>query len=332
MTIVCDRDIMTLNGCEPTIQDFEKILATLLVCDWNMRAWTLLEAMRSRSGIYLLCRDNKAVSLYEVIKSVHEKGRIDIVALFLTRGYLLPPLAIADEEIFGQQIGSQKEQETQQGFMSIAEAAVHLSHRHATRDSDDLLIWSLLIGDVEDESPVELWKRQVGQKIPTGYIVSSAVRIEGHHGFSWAPYQPTILRRTTGLVSSMRSYPAYDGTNTFRGTITMKGLQSMWLVYEFANGDDLDLEEANALSTGSATAQIRRIKSQHLHGYSRGVLMQTCPSKGSKDRAMPYTESEINLLVVCASNDGFGWEWKGVYEWDISAPLPQFVIKDMLLV
>ena len=61
-------------------------------------------------------------------------------------------------------------------------AADLLSHRHTTRDGDDLFIWSLLIGDVEYDSPVAMRERQTGKRIPSSPLASSAQRIPDHPG------------------------------------------------------------------------------------------------------------------------------------------------------
>ena len=130
-----------------------------------MRAWTLLEAMRGRHALHLLCYGDRVISLKAVLQKVHRYGRMDIVALFVTRSYLFPP----DEsflEIFegtGSVTTDEEIYTSEQGFVNIGEAAVLLSYRHATRDDDDLLIWSLLIGDMEIVDPAEMWKRQAGK-------------------------------------------------------------------------------------------------------------------------------------------------------------------------
>jgi hypothetical protein len=73
---------------------FKKLKALsfkVLVCDWNVRAWTLLEAIRGRRSIYLLCKYNKVLSLRETLEIVHREGSISLSILFLTAQHLLPP-------------------------------------------------------------------------------------------------------------------------------------------------------------------------------------------------------------------------------------------------
>jgi hypothetical protein len=55
--LVCDRDIMQIDATRMTLQLQESILTAILVCDWNVRAWIFLEAMKGRKNIHFLCND-----------------------------------------------------------------------------------------------------------------------------------------------------------------------------------------------------------------------------------------------------------------------------------
>ena len=90
VTLVCDRDVMDTCISNLTMNLQESLLATILVFDWNMRAWTLLEAMRGRHNVHLLCKGNKVVSFKDTLNAVHKYGRIDLTILFLTTQHLLP--------------------------------------------------------------------------------------------------------------------------------------------------------------------------------------------------------------------------------------------------
>ena len=330
-TIICDRDIMTIDISRPTIRAYETILATLLVCDWGIRAWTLLEAMRGRYGLFVLCHQNKLINLHQLLISVHENGRMDLVNLFLARDYLFPPLAISDFELFGVPVTTEAEKETEQGFVSIGDAAALLSHRHATRDDDDLLIWSLLIGDIEDNSPIAMWERQVGKRIPTGSLVSSAQRIQDHPGLGWAPYSPTALQKVNENDHGSKVYPAYDGTETFRGLITAEGLRAKWLTYEFlipAALTPCEEESPNPNLPGPCIS----IAARHLSGYKWGALLQTMPCQGPRNIPVAYPESLGWVVVVCGSQGKVVWEWKGIYEWNKKTNLPPFSIKEILII
>ena len=330
-TVICDRDLITLDISNPTIHTYESILATLLVCDWSIRAWTLLEAMRGRHGLFVLCRYNKLINLHELLKSVHNDGRMDLLNLFAARDYLFPPVVFSDTEIFGDPIMSEEDWETEKGFVGIGEAAAVLSHRHATRDGDDLLIWSLLIGDIKDDSPISMWERQVGKSIKTGSLVSSVQRIHGHAGFGWAPSSPTALQRVDGQSSSSRVYPAYDGCESSKGLITPEGLRARWLTYTFSNvmASSVDTRE---IQDSCFPGMLSDYAAQHLHGYRWVMLLQPMPCKGPRKIPVPYRGSLGRLVVVCGSVDKAAWEWKGVYEWDMNIALPLFTIQEILLI
>ncbi|KAL9012303.1 MAG: hypothetical protein Q9173_002924 [Seirophora scorigena] len=328
-TLVCDRDIMTIDITDPTMTAYESILAALLVCDWGVRAWTLLEAMRGRSGLYLLCLHNRVISLRELLKSVHAGGRIDLVTFFLGRDYLVPPMAIANTELFGEIITSEIEQEIEDGFVSMGEAAALLSHRHATRDGDDLLIWSLLIGDLEDESPVEMWKRQVGKRIPTGSLISSAQRVQDHPGLSWAPYRPTALQATS---NNSQVYPAYDGSETGQGLITEEGLRAKWLVHHLPDRASFMPPGRKDMQVSGPASPYAEIADWYLDGFRWGALLQAMPRRGPRNIPSRYRGALGHVVVVCGSHDGASWEWKGIYEWSAEIPLPSFAIEEILIV
>ena len=331
-TLICDRDIMAIDIFNPTIHAYETILATLFVCDWDIRAWTLLEAMRGRCGLFVLCRHNRPVNLVQLLKTVHKDGRMDLVSLFLARGYLFPALAISGmEPFFGFPITTDIDREIEEGFVNVGEAAALLSHRHATRDGDDLLIWSLLIGELEDDSPIAMWKRQVGKRVPTGSLVSSAQRIKGHPGLGWAAFSPTASQRTNEQSTDSVVYPAYDGGETFDGLITPEGLRAKRLAYEFSNLTASTVDEGEMPASG-LPAPCMDIATQRLRGYKWGVLLQSMPRKGPRNIPVGYRGSLGWIVVVCGSLDKSVWEWKGIYEWDARIALPLFTIKDMLII
>ena len=330
-TVICDRDIMTIDISSPTTRAYESVLAALLVCDWGIRAWTLLESIRGRDGLFVLCRYNILINLHQLITSVHDHGRVDLTNLFLTRDYLFPPVALSNFELFpGMPVTTELEREMEDGFVNIGTAAALLSHRHATRDGDDLLIWSLLIGDIEDDSPVAMWERQVGKRIPTGSLVSSAQRIENRPGLGWAPFSPTALQRLNEHNTSSRTYPAYDGANTSEGLITPEGLRAKWLVYVFPVTPSPSVDARKTQDSGLSQLCLD-IAVRYLWGYRYGALLQTMPRSGPRHIPVAYHESLGQVLVVCGSLDEAVWEWKGIYECDAGVTLPPFSIKEILI-
>ena len=328
-TIICDRDIMAIDISNPTIHAYESILATLLVCDWGIRAWTLLEAMRGRNGLFVLCRHNKLINLHQLLRSVHDNGRMDLVNLFLARDYLFPQCTY-DEVFPGHSIKTEVMQKIEEGFVSIGEAAALLSHRHATRDGDDLLIWSLLIGDIEDDSPIAMWERQVGKQINTGSLVSSAKRIHGHPGLGWAPFSPTALQGINEQSTGSKVYPAFDGCETVNGLITPEGLRAQWLTYEFPNVTAFSVDKGE-MQDSYIPRPCMNIAAQLLPGYNWGALLQTMPRKGPRTIPIPYRESLGRVVVVCGSLDKAVWEWRDIYEWDVNIALPPFTMKEILI-
>jgi hypothetical protein len=63
LTLVCDKDLMAIDIEPLDVEAQESILATVLVCDWNVRAWTLLEALRGRRNLHILCKNERVISL-----------------------------------------------------------------------------------------------------------------------------------------------------------------------------------------------------------------------------------------------------------------------------
>ena len=312
VTLVCDRDIMSIDITELTMNLRESILATVLVCDWNIRAWTLLEAMRGRNNIFLLCAGNQVLSLKKTLEAVCERGRIDLAILFLSAQHLLPAEEINDYNIGLGSMSSREDELRQSGFISLGEASILLSHRHATRDGDDIVIWSLLAHERAIKDVMELWKSQVGSIIRTGFLMSSAPRIQGQTGWSWAPSSPTLhLSPSTDL--NQNTYLAYDGESSQGGLITSEGLQATWLVYEFHSTSDENLKFPH---------NVRHAR-RYLKGHRLGALLRPGQLPGLRRVPAPYPgRAKEPLIAICGSNDGQQWEWMGVYEWVSGDPVP----------
>ena len=176
-----------------------------------------------------------------------------------------------------------------------------------------------------------MWKRQVGKSIPTGSLVSSAQRIQGHPGLGWAPFSPTALQRVDGQSIISKVYPAYDGCDSRKGLITLEGLRAKWLVYTFANAMASSVDNREMQDSG-IPEMLLDYAAKHLRGYSWVALLQPMPRRGPRDIPLPYRGSLGRLVVVCGSVDQAAWEWKGVYEWDVNVALPLFRIQDILLI
>jgi hypothetical protein len=329
-TLVCDRDLMEIDvsvlfgGIETSsaMRLRESLLATLLVCDWNLRAWTFLEAMRGRRNIQILCKGNAVISLKDLLQVVCQEGSIDLAILFLTSQHLLPPL------VHGEKTGRQGKLKMM-GFISLEEAGSLLSHRHASRDGDDIVIWSLLFGEKAFYTAKDMWKsrialHQANLDLNTGFLISSVPRIAGHASLSWAPATPSYASS-----DSRKFYLAFDGQGTSQASISAMGLEASWYVHRFSGGADTRPPRQPPSREKDA------IVLQFLRGYRFGALLQpiemdrwgnTVPAKYRGNVSGP-------LLAVCGSNNETTsyWEWKGVYEWTNTDFLPDFKIETLLI-
>lgn len=339
VTLVCDRDIMGIEISNLSMDLQESILATLLVCDWNLRAWTLLEAMRGRHNIHLLCKRDQVVSFKETLKAVNENGRIDLAILFLTSQHLLPQPPPIDYGLFEEVWDTTEEDRMMQlGIISLGEASILLSHRHGTRDGDDVVIWSLLAGERAIKNVAELWKSHEGAKIQTGFLMSSSQRLQGYNGLGWAPSCPTLQSSPSKEPDRVLFYLAYDGENTQEGVITSEGFWAKWLIHKFL---------VSSAHYGVRFPGNIAISSRYLRNYCWGAILRPAPRRGPRYIPALYPgKAKDPLVAVCGSNDGRCWEWKGVYEWATIDPSPEldpygkepdasqrdFIIEDVLLI
>jgi len=58
------------------VEMHERIIAAVLVCDWNVRALTFLESMKGRKNVRILCKNDMTLSVRDSITRVYPKGRI----------------------------------------------------------------------------------------------------------------------------------------------------------------------------------------------------------------------------------------------------------------
>jgi hypothetical protein len=337
ITLVCDRDLISLDvrRIDESVELLESVLATFLVCDWNVRAWTLLEAIRGNHAIYLLCMFNQAVSLRDALIRVHHEGSIDLAILFLAAQHLLP----ASTDAF----------RNSSSRRSVEEAGSLLSHRHATRDSDDIVIWSLLSGIRVFDTAEAMWKSKVNHRIRTGYLMTRTERVQNLRGFSWAPSSPYVRRPSARSGEPPGShFLAFDGEGSETGIVTAQGLSAVWLVH------DVDKDESSIYKDAPATATFQNDDGTHTktelsghrirnhswqtaidllesHAYVRLLQPKSSrssePYRAAKDRG----ETHGPLVAICTSEDEKHWRWNGVYEWSRSVPLPQFDSDEIML-
>ncbi len=244
-----DIDISILQDAENTPASValqESILAIVLVCDWNVRAWTLLEALRGRKNIQLLCRsgsENKLISLMGILRTTAFHGAITMSILLLTNHHLFPPPSAThwiehktssqelskfqhiifdgsfDASLISTRIG--------RGFVAVSEAASLLGQRFASRPGDDVIIWSLLVDDPVMKDAQDLWARgkhggaRLDKVVHTGHLLSSVQRLTPPQGPSWAPRQPGAYLAANEKPPTSKLYPPYDGIQSQIGLIEM---------------------------------------------------------------------------------------------------------------
>ena len=81
---------MKIDTAKLTVNIEELNLATVLICDWNMRAWTFLNSVRGRHDIPPLCKGNRTILFMQIIRDVFEHGSIDLAILSLAVPHMFP--------------------------------------------------------------------------------------------------------------------------------------------------------------------------------------------------------------------------------------------------
>ena len=340
-TLVCDKDLMDIDASDPSVEVHELILATVMVCDWNVRAWTFLEAFRGRESIHILCRDNVIIPLRKTVEIVYGQGSIEIALLLLSVPHLLSPQIKKDFQAVS---GSSFEV----GFLLVETAGSLLSHREASRPGDDIVIWSLLLGDKLNKGAIAFWKSRQKIGLSTSFLVSSVPRLK-KRSLGWAPSSPTaqlVRMRANGPQTRLL---AFDGMDSDRGIIEKDGFRAPWFMYDFI-GPCIGVKRLSSFleihmqpDDMSCQANLRKIRRRYLKGYLWGAILRPIDARTSRKAAVYRGDTSKTLVVVCATNkrfmwygekdDRIHWQWRGVYEWDMAEPLPKFVLtEDVLLV
>ncbi|KAL9097526.1 MAG: hypothetical protein Q9165_000422 [Trypethelium subeluteriae] len=338
ITLVCDRDLtsMSLPSGDDDVAQAERLLATLLVCDWNVRAWTLLESVRGRRNIHVLCAKNQTVSVNELIKMILDKGAVDVAILGLVARHLL------DNRM--------------EGRYSVVNAGAILSHRYATRDGDDVVIWSLMCArrnsDVTSDASV-FWKSKEGYFLNTGYLVSSVPRLTGTKGFNWAPCSPNVRSQGLVLQNEVSDNFFSDGNGSEVGVVTAKGLEAIWLVYQIKAGDDEKYSQ-------STDGWLSGVPDQEQGIQSRGHVLNACwkrvqelqqmhprvcllmpksqstgrhfgSEQSKKQDPMVVTAFSTSRTIKVGKTYEDEWTWAGVCEWPSQVALPEMEWEKILL-
>lgn len=218
VTLVLDKDLQSVSIEDSSITAYETLFSVLLVCDWGVRAWTMLEAIRGSRSIHVLCKQERSISLKDLFQNIHQHGAVDLAVLLGSVQHLLPSL-------------------DSKSTKTVEEVGHLLSQRHASRVGDELIIWTLLSSEKGiSKTPLDFWQGREG--INTAFLVSNAPRIHGHPGYGWCPATPYIRpqERFVNLGNNLKQYytvryPSYDGRGSFLSQlIPSQGLQGKWLV------------------------------------------------------------------------------------------------------
>lgn len=335
LTLVCDRDLMEVDIENITLELRETILIIVLVADWNVRAWTFLEAFKGREAIFLLCKHNKIISLKETIEMVFHQGRLDIATLFLTVPHLLPADVLL-KTFTPKPSKLQDIRSSKPGSLLLETGGSLLSHRAASRPGDDIVIWSLVLDEPLCKTAEDFWRTRRNTTLSTGFLMSSTPRLS-IPGFSWAPSRPTPQTLISTSHDEEAYYLAYDGADTEYGSIKNEGFSAFWTTYEFHGGKRkrVNLKFLGAKSSSrSNSLNIPRIRDLYLQDYRNGVLLRPIHAVAWDTPAEYRGNIDGVLVAVCGSNnDGKSWIWRGVYEWDMKEPVPKFTrSEDRLLI
>ncbi|KAF1346542.1 hypothetical protein BDV97DRAFT_391530 [Delphinella strobiligena] len=331
ITLVCDRDVMQIDMSQPTLKTKEILLAVLLASDWNTRAWTFLEAMRGRANIHVLCKGDKVLSLSSLIKDVNQNGSIDIAVLFLTAQHLSPTRGVYPH-------------------VPLEEAACLLSHRHASRENDNVIIWGLLAGEEHVSDATSLWRSQMdrgkrlsegiredlrklypdehttyapstpGWVVYSGALLSSVPRIKTTRGLSWAPSFPTAFPQPNANPLHHR-YPS-RGMSSCVAQFDDNFLTCEWLVHEFIGFSALSRCIRAILplfpATGKEHELSHGIAAKYLRNYTNGAVLRPkhIDFRSNMQAVSPsQIISDESTMLIVGSNDGVEWEWVDICPW-----------------
>ena len=163
-----------------------------------------------------------------MLQIVHHYGAIDLSILLLSSPHVFP--ARKDTELDLSHLGTLRK--PGDGPLSIHEAGSLLSYRPARRTQDELIIWNLLLKEIDEPyfNAVEFWKSRQGTTVASGFLISSALRIKAK-GLSWAPRSPYAL--PSHGKKSEPFYRAYDGLDTALAKILPDGIVAPWLNFAF---------------------------------------------------------------------------------------------------
>jgi len=280
LTLICDRDIMSLEAPkdkETDISSMEKLLATVLVCEWNLGAWSLIAATKGAKNLHLLCKDDIPVSLQDVIQSIHRRGSIELSNLCLSSYYLLKPSVIwalsSIKTLFWNDSPSGIFVNRRTRTMAVEEAGRLLSHRHTSHEKDRIHIWCLLTGVSPIDTVSEFWWHI--SEIRTGYILSTTSRVTGTPNFGWAPVSPDSRNAGKQVSFYRRQRFAWYAERSVIGRSDptskprLRGLRAIW---NFCNLEDLRMTKGFQSVLGHTWGIAGKLWERSLEdGFSHGL-------------------------------------------------------------
>lgn len=352
-TLVCDKDLMNLNIDkfirleEPrhlhatyntsVIHLLETLIVVLLVSDWNVRAWTLLEAARGRKNILILCAKNETISLHEALEIVSLHGAVEIPILYLTAEHLLKPSKKATQ--------GNDNPGTNTPRMSVEASAALLSRRPASRKNDTTIIWSLMFGNTPYHTPKLMWqglmRAPLDIRFGCGFLMAEDTpRLKCTKGLSWAPKIPALISMADEQLGGLEAHLGESENDA--QVCTMKNGCLIWwcCVHTFECYGNCLLASWKArlrcllagLPRPRNTGQLEKICKSYLLCSKRGALLVPAfvtaldnkKPLGSSLPAFLKGKNGGTLVVVCSINSDSKGKWRKVYEWSNEEPLLEF--------
>ncbi|KAN0095525.1 hypothetical protein V8E51_016236 [Hyaloscypha variabilis] len=324
-TVILDKDLMAIDIENRDTDTDELMVTTLLICDWNWRAWTMLEAFKGWHNLFILCKNNRMVSVSDIVTSVLRRGKIDICCAFLSSVHLIPHQNQSDISV-----GASHQPKTLLSgpirHFSIDKAGALLCYRQASRPGDEIIIWSLICGSEVYNNADCFWRGAgSGRKFSSIYLISSIPRVQNRFGFSWAPTRPNI--EPPVFLQDREFIPPLD-VDSDQVHVTTKGLVGNWFCAKFLVDHVLSDSGENKCSN-----QLQRITYRYGLQCRWIALLQASTIQNPKRCARYIWRSSGTVVAVVSSDDGHDWTWKGVYVWDHEMEaLPDFFIRRLSLV
>ena len=323
---------MTLDATQLDTEYQESILVAILLCDWNVRGWTMLEALKGRNHMGVLCQNNQVVRFRDVFQHVCTHGRIDLVIF----AFLLPHMLPGEYDGSSDSTGATDS-------VRLERVGVWLSHRPVSRKGDDMRIWSLCLNQHSKsvKNAADFWRQQ--SYVETGFLMSGSDRLS-QPGLSWAPSTPFAAIRSPdkGDGIAMFHQPLL-GSDSAIASIEVEGIWAKWRVcqLDFSLQSKIKNLPLHLIRTNREIRKIRRdlsIRNRHMALLQPASASSTAP-QGAFDHAdrTLSTPAEGILIAVCDSDhreekervvdgaESFKWIWRGVYTWPPGVALPEFI-------